>query len=331
VDPHLPTTYTSQWILNVQRQFGSGSTLEVGYNANESTHTAYLTNENQALPGSFGLSLPTIVPYPEFNAIQYLVAQGTGNYEGLGIKFTQRLGKNMTALAGYTWSRAMSEISAIRGASGSFSPQNNLCRQCDYAPADYDVPQRLVVSMLYNLPFGQGQAHLSHNRVLDVLVGGWQTSSLFLIQSGSPVNLASGLDASGNTGYSPDSNRLNCTGISPYQPFNNQTDQYINPAAFANQSVIPDSYSSFGSCGQNAFFAMKWWNWDASAIKDFHITEGQKLQFRSEFFNLPNHVAIGGAPSSWGTTTQTPNATFGLVRGTSTSQRVIQFALKYLF
>ena len=331
VDPQLPTTYTTQWLLNVQRQFGSGTTLEVGYNANESTHTDYLTNENQALPGSYGLSLPTIVPYPEFNAIQYLVAQGTGNYEGLGIKFTQRFGKNMTALAGYTWSRAMSEVSAIRGASGDFSPQNNLCRQCDYAPADYDVPQRLVVSILYNLPFGRGQSHLNHNRLVDTVVGGWQTSSIFTLQSGSPVNLSSGLDASGNTGYSPDNNRLNCTGISPIQPFNTQTDLYINPAAFYNQNVIPDSYASFGNCGQNAFFSMHWWNWDASAIKDMHITESQKLQFRAEFFNLPNHVAIGGGPGGWGTATQTPSATFGLVRGTATGQRIIQFALKYIF
>jgi hypothetical protein len=331
VDPQLPTTYTSTWVLNVQRQFGQGTTLEVGFNGNESTHTDYLTNENQALPGSYGLSLPTIVPYPEFNAIQYLVAQGTGNYNGLGVKLTQRFGKNMTALAGYTWSRAMSEVSAIRGASGDFSPQNNLCRQCDYAPADYDVPQRLVVSLLYNLPFGKGQRWANKHKVVDVLAGGWQTTSIFTMQSGSPVNLSSGLDASGNTGYSPDNNRLNCSGISPTQAFNNQTDLYINPAAFYNQNVVPDSYASFGNCGQNAFFSMHWWNWDASAIKDFHITEGQKLQFRGEFFNLPNHVAIGGGPSGWGTTTQTPSATFGLVRGTATGQRIIQFGLKYIF
>jgi hypothetical protein len=62
-----------------------------------------------------------------------------------------------------------------------------------------------------------------------------------------------------------------------------------------------------------------------------HITESQKLQFRAEFFNLPNHVAIGGGPGGWGTATQTPSATFGLVRGTATGQRIIQFALKYIF
>ena len=145
------------------------------------------------------------------------------------------------------------------------------------------------------------------------------------------MNLASGLDASGNSGYTPDNNRLNCTGINPVAGLNNQTDLYINTAAFYNQNVIPGSYSSFGNCGQNAFFAERWWNWDASAIKDFHITEGQRLQLRTEMFNPLNHVAIGGGPSGWGTTTQTPSATFGLVRGTSTGQRIIQFGLKYIF
>jgi hypothetical protein len=48
-------------------------------------------------------------------------------------------------------------------------------------------------------------------------------------------------------------------------------------------------------------------------------------------FNPLNHVAIGGGPSGWGNATTTPNPTFGLVRGTSTGQRIVQVALKYVF
>jgi hypothetical protein len=331
VDPQLPTTYTEQWLMNVQRQFGTGTTIEAGYNGNMDIHTDYLTNQNQALPGYVGLSLPTIVPYPELNAVQYLVAQGTGNYNGLGVKVTQKLGKNATLLAGYTWSKAMTQISAIRGSSGSFSPQNNLCRNCDTAVADFNVPQRLVISALYTIPTGKGQRYLNHGGIVNQIVGGWQTSSIFTMQSGAPVNLASGLDALGNTGYSPDNNRMNCTGINPLTTFNNQTDQYLNVAAFANQVAIPGSYATEGTCGQNAFRAMRWWNWDASAIKDFQVKEGQKLQLRVEGFNPLNHVAIGGGPSGWGTQTTTPSPTFGITRGTSTGQRIIQVALKYVF
>jgi hypothetical protein len=332
VDPNLPTTYTMQYILNVQHQFRGGASVEVGYNGNQARHTDYLTNQNQALPGYVGVSLPTIVPYPELNAVQYLVAQGTGNYNGLGLKLTQRLGKNATLLAGYTWSKALTEISAIRGSSGSFSPQNNLCRQCDYAVSDYDVPQRFTASAIYNLPFGKGEKYLvSHGRIINEIVGGWQTSAIFLMQSGAPVNLASGLDALGNTGYSPDNNRLNCTGLNPYGSFNNQTDQYLNQAAFGNEVAVPGSYASEGTCSQNAFRALRWWNWDTSVIKDFQVKEGQKLQLRIEGFNPLNHVAIGGAPSGWGNSTTTPQATFGIVRGTSTGQRIVQIGLKYIF
>ncbi len=331
VDPTLPTSYTIQYILNVQRQFHTGTSIEIGYNGNHAVHTDYLTNQNQALPGYFGTPLPSLVPYPELNAIQYLVAQGTGNYNGLGLKLTQRVGKNATLLAGYTWSKALGEVSAIRGASGDFSPQNNLCRQCDYAVADYDVPQRFTASEIYLLPFGKGQRFLNHGGIVNELVGGWSQTGIFLMQSGAPVNLASGVDDLDNTGYSPDNNRLNCTGISPYAGLNNQTDFYLNPAAFGNEVNYPGSYQTEGTCGQNAFRALRWWNFDSSILKDFQVKESQKLQMRIEMFNPLNHVAIGGGPSGWGNATTTPNPTFGIVRGTSTGQRIVQVALKYVF
>ena len=151
----MPTTYTMTYVLNVKRQFGTGTTVEVGYNGNEDRHLDYLNNENQPIPGI--TPFPVRAPYPELNAIQYLLAQGVGNYNGLGVKLTQRFSSGMTALIGYTWSKALDDMSAIRGVGNDFAPENALCRSCDYGPSDYNVPQRLVASILYPLPFGKGQ------------------------------------------------------------------------------------------------------------------------------------------------------------------------------
>ena len=38
VDHILPTTYSMQYLLNVQRTFGASTTLEVGYNGSQSRH-----------------------------------------------------------------------------------------------------------------------------------------------------------------------------------------------------------------------------------------------------------------------------------------------------
>jgi hypothetical protein len=65
---------------------------------------------------------------------------------------------------------------------------------------------------------------------------------------------------------------------------------------------------------------------DFSAIKNFHITEAQTLQFRTELFNMFNHpqFQIPGA---------NPNVPGGrAITSTLTdNQREVQFALRYTF
>jgi len=58
--------------------------------------------------------------------------------------------------------------------------------------------------------------------------------------------------------------------------------------------------------------------------KDFRIHEGQALQFRSEFFNLPNSVSMGN-PNA-----QFDGNSFGKVTS-ATPARQIQFGLRFQF
>jgi hypothetical protein len=63
---------------------------------------------------------------------------------------------------------------------------------------------------------------------------------------------------------------------------------------------------------------------DFSIFKNFQITENTKLQFRSEFFNLPNHPNFGGLDRNF----DSPSAGELTTAGAS---RQIQFALKFIF
>jgi hypothetical protein len=62
-----------------------------------------------------------------------------------------------------------------------------------------------------------------------------------------------------------------------------------------------------------------------SLSKDFNVTEGSKLQFRFEAFNVPNLTDFAG-PS-----TNTDVSTYGLISVISNAPRQLQFALKYVF
>jgi hypothetical protein len=82
--------------------------------------------------------------------------------------------------------------------------------------------------------------------------------------------------------------------------------------------------------------------WDASLVKDTSIPalgEGSSLQFRAEFFNLPNKTNLGppnatvfvGSPSDAGPYSELPNSTAGQITSTANASRQIQFALKVFF
>ena len=103
--PDLPTTYTIQYVLNVERALGKSTTLEVGYNGAQSRNLADLINAGQPVAGT--ASVVTRLPYPEFAAagIQFLHDDGKANYNGLGVKVSQRFGTNLTTLLTYTYSK----------------------------------------------------------------------------------------------------------------------------------------------------------------------------------------------------------------------------------
>ncbi|MFN9083477.1 MAG: carboxypeptidase regulatory-like domain-containing protein [Acidobacteriota bacterium] len=321
-DNNLRTTYSIQYLLNVQRTLSESSVLEVGYTGNVSRRINYLINANAPLPGITPFDARE--PYPEWHGIQFLNGDGIGNYNAFSAKLTQRLANRITAMFSYTWSKALDENSAIRGTGSDFTLMNPRCRSCDYSYAGFDVPQRLVVSLLYNLPFGKGQPMLNNNALVDAIAGGWQHSTITNIQSGTPINPESWDSAGMGAGF-PHSNRLNCvSGVNPVAS-TPHPDRYFVREAFTNVTA-----GQFGNCARNALRAPSNWNVDFSAMKDFKIHEAHTLQFRMEMFNAPNHPAWGRPSAAWGTQGAAPNAAFGRIRSTS-QLRQIQFALKYSF
>jgi hypothetical protein len=325
-NPHLPTTYSMQYLLNVQRTLGKSTTLEVGYNGSQSRHLDHLINQGQAVAGT--AAAVTRLPYPEFGAsgIQWLTADSNGNYNGVSAKLSQRFGASLSTLIAYTFSKSLDATSAIRGPNNDFSPQNALCpNTCEYGPSDFNVKHRFVTSILYTLPFGKGQHFLNHGGFVNEVVGGWQFSTITTLQSGVATETTS-WDSAG-TNFVPSGARLNCTaGVNPVLPNPNQNGWY-NPAAFSNP--LP---GTFGNCARDNLVAPHQVNIDFSVIKFFRIAEKQNLEFRTEMFNAPNHVELGTPNANWGGGSgPTPVANFGFITTTVAKMRQIQFALKYNF
>ena len=66
-------------------------------------------------------------------------------------------------------------------------------------------------------------------------------------------------------------------------------------------------------------------NWDISAVKNFHVAEKWRLQFRAEFLNALNHSNLA-SPN-----TAPTNSLFGRISATTGFPRYLHFGLKLTY
>jgi len=84
------------------------------------------------------------------------------------------------------------------------------------------------------------------------------------------------------------------------------------------------SPNRLGNAGRNTIIGPGIIDWDFSLTKTFRVTERQGIEFRTEFFNIPNHPMFGIPGSGPGT------STYAVISSTAVS-RQLQFGLKYKF
>jgi hypothetical protein len=203
----------------------------------------------------------------------------------------------------------------------------NLLNASDAAPireiSDSDAPHRINISGVWSLPFGKGRALLSNaNGVVSRLVGGWEISGIWSLQSGFPL-------AWGNVIYygNPADIALPLDQRSPEHWFNAANFETVsNRQLLGNQvRTWPFRFSTLRGPRQN--------NVDLAILKQTHITEGRNIEFRAEALNFANHPYFPG-PNMTVTTAQSGNDTgFGQISASTMNNyaRRLQLSLRYLF
>jgi hypothetical protein len=324
--------YIQSWVLSIQREIFQNTLLEVAYNGSHSLRLPILADYNQAavnLPGAT-LGVQARRPDQSFGPITWVDPAGNNHYNGLSARFEHRFSHGLYVLNSFTWGKAIGDseqaleyYSNLTGA----NPQNIRNLAAEAGPSSYDTKFVNVTSVTYQLPFGKGKQFLgSANRVMDAIVGGWDVNAINTANTGLPVNVYYAPSAANDvTGLSAEYRgqafeRPNVSGSGASQSTAQSLLTYFNGYTF----TTPPASAPFGNLGRNAFRAPGLEQWDLAVNKNFLITEGIKLQFRSEFFNVLNHTNFG-PPSNISTSTS-----FGTIT-TTLPARQIQFGLKLLF
>jgi len=317
VDQHLKTPYFQQWNLAVQRALPGQMSLEVAYAGSKGTHLQVVTDQNQVVTPGPG-DVQSRRPFPDFGSFTSIQNRGNSTYHSLQLKLQKRFSSGLSFLSAYTVGKAINDLPEICCAAPF--PQNSYDLRAEKGLADFDERQRWVTSFDYELPIGRGRRYNIENRALDLLAGGWHVGGILTFASGFPFTPWLGFDPS-NTGEQG-LVRANRVGNGNLPSGQRAPDLWFDINAF----TIPDDFT-YGNSGRNVLIGPGQKIFDGSIRKVFSITERQKLEFRTEFFNMLNHPNFS-QPDNF--IDDGPGAA-GTITSLAVPQRQIQFGLKYSF
>jgi hypothetical protein len=346
-NPNRAKPYLSDWTLSIQREITPTMLAEVAYVGSKMTHLFWnrQNNEDNPLLLSLGpqlnqpvtnpffgkittgaLSTPTVQlkqllrPYPQYqDVLIFRDAYGDMRYNSLTARVTKQYSHGMLFQLAYTLSKtiantAQSNTWVVGPSNGLYNPNYNRSLEAN------DVPQRLVLSYIYDFPAGPGKRYLSHG-VGGAVLGGWEFSGISIFQSGRPI-LITAPDQTNLLNFSYTNGRANRL-HSPVLDSGQTNAHWFDTTAFAVAApfTIPnDSLSQGNLRGPRRI------NTDISLIKNTRIKERVNVQFRAEFYNIFNHPALGQP------VTDVTNAQFGqIITSIGGSERNIQFGMRVLF
>jgi hypothetical protein len=340
--PEPKASYNQRWQASVQHQMGKSSVLEVAYVGNRGTNievyrdlnvvgneflsrsaffdqervnylAANIPNPFRGIPGINGTigTNNTITrenllkPYPQFASVNTSNFQGYSWYHSLQIRGSRRFSTSLGVNGSYTWAKNMEAVGYLNP--GDAMPYETL--------SGADRRHRITLSAIYQLPFGKGGKFFARApRLLNMAIGGWQLSTIYLYQSGQALTW-------GDAVFFGDASDIGKGPRQPEQWFNTGAgftrDTATRPASY-HYRTWPFRFANVRGPAMN--------NVDLSINKRWKLNErGTELQLRGEGLNAFNRVQFANP------NTDQFNTAFGQITGAANYPRQIQAVLRLNF
>jgi Carboxypeptidase regulatory-like domain len=314
----MPTSYSEQWNLAVQRTFGNDWLLTVDYVGSENHHIFNYSNINQAsLAGPNDInptSTADINSRRPYQAVPGNIMQqhmwGSSHYHGLEVELKKRFTNGLSINTNYVWGKSMDFQDSDHKATGEMGNNPHV----DYGRSDFMQPYVYKASAIYELPFGKNKAFLNSGKWWQNQLGGWRMSGFLTVEGGFPFNVNAS-DNSNTGGGIQMRAQESCNGNHGPHTFAEwfNTSCYQQPAS-----------NTFGNERRNNLNGPRNTNLDLSAFKEFPLWETLTFQFRADAFSALNHPLPDQPQNSCCT------GTFGEITGWG-GARSIQLSTKVLW
>jgi len=309
---HSPVGGSYQWNLSLQKQVGNNLVTELTYVGTHGHDLPFPVDINQVPKEKLAPVDAQLRPFPQYRGIQGSTNNATSNYNALQASIQKRMTHGLSFDANYVWSHFLSDMDSSGWGSraGTQNYQDAYDPHANYGNANFDVRNAFKASAVYQLPFGKGRDFVNNNTLVDLLIGGWQTSGTLVLLSGQPYTVTM---ADNTSSYSLTSNGKwypNVVGnpnLTSKGAFHG-TKQCFNEAAFAQPTP-----GTFGNSRRNSLNGPGLSNVNFSLGKTFSIWENVKFQLRADASNIFNHPSFN-LPNA----ALTRNSSGAISTGTST-------------
>ena len=327
IDAGLRNPQTQQWSFGIERDLGNGFVVKASYIGSKSNYLQRTTPINlignspapatsladeAARLGAFRASVAAsngsaLTPSdrfdPRFNDVDLLNSSANSNYHSFQFVAQKAFTHGYSLQVAYTWSKSIDDVSDAMGVliNDSSNQQNPLNNRDNRAVSEFDIPQTVVVTHIWQMPFGRNL----RNPLLHTLAAGWSFAGISSYRSGFPVTFDAGprfgIQPIAITGVTGGAMRVNAAGPFSFNPEPSgsagapfgMTDGAQPISAYAaSLGLSQPLLGNFGALGRNVnrLNAAPDFNW--SIFKNTRLREGVSLELRAEFYNLFNSVVF---------------------------------------
>jgi hypothetical protein len=358
VTEDLVNPYYQRWSLGIQREVPGNILFDVSYVGSKGTRLFINEDLNPQVPAALRITPPgftgTLTGRLDNTQGSRLIRTNGGSsvYHSGQLLASKRFSGGFTMSAAYTYSKLLDNASEVFGVANNNQPQQAAVpsifggQERERGVSLFDRTHRASFTYVYELPWMREQHGL-----LGRIVGGWQLAGITTFETGAPLNISNGQDADSIGGNldRPDFNPNGRPGVRAVPVVvGGVITGYVNPDD--NNAPIDPSQAQFigipansgrtGNLGRNVLRTPGINNTNFTVTKRVTITEGSRLEFRTELFNAFNHpqfTNLSASAFAAGSTTISASV-FGSPAGrflrpdfADAGGRVVRFQVKYLF
>jgi Carboxypeptidase regulatory-like domain len=331
VDRNFRSQATQQWNFTAERQIRENWSFRASYLGSQSHHLLLNgADVDRPLVQQPNVPFQDQRPLQPWSGIDYFTPAGTANFHQLQLEIQKQFSQGLSFRTEYDWSHQLQNVQYE-----CCSPQNPLNLKGEYGNDFLQYRHRFLIYYVYELPVGRGRKWLGHsNAIVDGVLGGWRVAGITTYHSGEAldVNLE---DPGTKIGWWVGrADRV--AGAPLYAGRQSSSHDTGNGVPWFNTSAFaPPQPWTYGNSAPRLLFGPGFGNWDLSAMKSFGLPHGEsnRLEFKADFFNLPNHYNLGDPYNCLADTRDggAPNPTCGKIFYGVGAPRLIQLGLKLLF